>query len=247
MPIRIPLEIFPILTVVYTLAGLVITFCIAFGLNHIDRTIVPYISETGIHTPENGIFTIVMFGTSILLLITMLIRFKQVWDNTAKRSAMELIINIMNCIAFLLGVIAVIGVLLIGSYRMSDDYTIHDIAVNVSIPTSLFYYTFQTAISPLIKPKLKIRWLLLGIRVCIILLIIILGTVYSISFDNHSVSASIEWALIAVVYSYFLTFVPEFHKLNINLKVGMREVELGMERVWHDGKLYQQMKSSETI
>ena len=241
MPTRIPFEIVPLLIIAYLLVGLIITFSIAYGLGHIDRTVVPYISQTGICTPENGIFTIVMFGTSLLVLITLVVKFKQISDNTEIKHKKELIIHITNLFAFLFGIISVIGALLIGAYRMNDAPKIHDTSVNISIGSSVLYYTLQTAISPFIKPKLKIRWLLFAIRVVIILLIITLISLYTKDFDNQNVSGSIEWALVTVVNSYFLTFVPEFRKLNVKLHVEIRKqvvgVELNKERVWYDGEI----------
>ena len=222
------------------MGGLITTYSIAVGLNHINRTHVPYISETGVRTPENGIFTIVMFGSAVLILITLLIRFKQVWDNTVSTGARKLIIHAVNCLALLFGIIAAIGILLVGSYRMNDGGEVHNTAVNMSIVSSLMCFVLETAIGPVIKPKLRFRCLLLGIRVIFIVFIVILSTCYAVNFNHKNVSASIEWVLVTLIYSYFLTFVPEFRKLNMKLQVEIREkivdLDIDMERVWYDGK-----------
>ena len=76
MKIRFPVEIFPIIATVFTIGGLLITYELTVGLNH-NQAAVPFISDTGVTPPENGIFTIVMVCTAFQFILISTIRFKK--------------------------------------------------------------------------------------------------------------------------------------------------------------------------
>ena len=225
MGLRFPVEIFPILSAISIFVGLSITYGIAVGLHHI-KPFVPYISYTGTYGPENGIFTIVMFIVTFLLLIVMLIRFKQVSDGNYKKGIGKVIIHIINWVSALCGVVSGLGTLIVGSYsyRVTDNYHAHNLGVIIGLWFLMIYILLQTGIGPFIRPILRFRWLVLVVRIIIIISIIVSGGIFmsaqvdeleKISFIRNYLPKIMEWVLYGLLEVFFLTFIPEFRKLNL--------------------------------
>ena len=223
MGVRFPVEIFPILSVVSVFVGFSITYGIAVGLKHIEP-FVPYISYTGTYGPENGIFTIVLFITALLLQIVSLIRFKQVYDGNYRKGACKVIIHIINWVSALCGVVSGFGTLIIGSYRVTDNPIAHNVGVYIGLGFIMIYIILQTAIGSFIRPKLRFRWLILVIRIIIIISIFVSGGIFmgvrvdelqKIHFIRQYLPKIMEWVLYGVIEIFFLTFIPEFRKLNL--------------------------------
>lgn len=222
MGVRFPVEIFPILSFLTLLVGLSITYGIAVGLKHIPP-FVPYISYTGTYGPEDGIFTIVMFIATFLLQIFLLIRFKQVYDGNSMKGVRKIIIHIINWVSALCGVVSGLGTLMVGSYRVTENKSVHNLGVNIGF-SIMIYIVLQTAIGPFIRPRLRFRWLIFIIRIIIIILIIMSGAIFmgakvdeleNIDFIRNYLPNIMEWLLYGLIEGFFLTFIPEFRKLNM--------------------------------
>ncbi|KAI6661532.1 DNA damage-regulated autophagy modulator protein 2 [Oopsacas minuta] len=238
---RFPVEILPILGAVFMFIGLATTYGIAAGLKHTDA-FAPYISNTGDKSPENGIFTIVMSGTTFLLVAIMLIRFKQVWDGTYHTGIKKIIIQIVNCVALPSGLISGIGTLLVGSYRMSENNALHNDGVVIGLLFGFIYMVLHTAIGPFVRPRLKLRWLVLGIRIILLILIVVASGIFlgCKEYDYYvllKISAITEWFLYALIQSFFFIFVVEFRKMNLIFHFEFQEnIRDDFERVWSDDK-----------
>ena len=240
MKLYLPVEIFPIVMVVFTIVGLLTTYGISVGLNH-TIPVVPFISNTGVLPPENGIFTIVLSCSAFLMVVNISIRFKQVLDNTGKRGVWKKIIHIVNFISLGIGFIAVVGMLTIASYTSTDSSLGHVLGADVAILFGILYFIFQTPIGLFTKPKLRIRWIQLVIRVVMILSSFVLLGLYMTSSGGvplnstdaittvdmprnafSFISPVAQWLLVSTLYALFATFIPDFHFLEIQFKVGIR-------------------------
>ena len=233
-----PVEIFPLVMVVFTILGLLTTYGIAVGLNH-TIAVTPFISNTGEFPPESGIFTIVLACSAFLIVVNIIIRCKQVWDNTGKKGAWNIVIHSVNLISLGIGFIAGVGMLTVASYTSTDSKLAHTLGADFAILFGILYFIFQTPIGPFIEPKLRIRWIQLVIRTLMILSsFVLLGLYMALSSEVPSnsttttvdtsrnafliISPVAQWLLVSLLYALFATFIPDFHFLEIQFKVGVR-------------------------
>ena len=252
MKLYFPVEIFPIVMVVFTMLGLLTTYGISVGLNH-TIAVVPFISNTGEFPPESGIFTIVLCCSAFLMQINIFIRFKQVWDNTGKKGAW-IIIHIVNFISLGIGFISGVGLLMVASYTSADSVLGHILGADFAIIFGILYFIFQTPIGPFVEPKLKIRWIQLVIRIVMILVTFVLlglymtpsggvplnSTAATTTVDTSRNAFSIispvaQWLLVSLLYALFATYIPDFHYLEIQFKVGIRG-KIGQKALSENGR-----------
>ncbi|KAI6650531.1 DNA damage-regulated autophagy modulator protein 2-like [Oopsacas minuta] len=166
MKLQHRLEIYPILFVVWTVLGVATTYTIGAALNHYPA-LIPAISHTGEFPPENGIFTIVVTISAFLFLIICTIRFKQIFD---EREDHYLSIRILNFIGYLVAITVVIGMLLVGSFDVSDreTITVHFIGAFFVYVPGFIYYVIQTIIGPVFKSLNRWRWVVLMVRIVLL-------------------------------------------------------------------------------
>ena len=207
-------------------------------MNH-TQAAVPFISDTGVIPPENGIFTIVMVCTAIQFILISTIRFKQIWDNTEKKSCYNITIHITNIIAYCISYIAGFGLILVGSYTSQDDIVAHYLGGFLNALLSILYFMLQTGLSFAVEPKLKLRWVVLSMRIVMLLFSLTMFVLYLAYFgidivsrqnsvlntDNpfKVISPVAEWLLLSVVNVLFLTLIPELHALDVHFRVLIRD------------------------
>ncbi|KAI6661531.1 putative membrane protein [Oopsacas minuta] len=234
MTIRFPIEIFPLAMVFFPIIGLITTYGISVGLNH-TIPVVPFISNTGNFPPESGIFTIVLSCTAFLILLVISIQFKHIWDNTEKKGACSIIIHIINVLSYCAGLISVLGSLMVGSYTSADSRLGHELGADLTLVFGIVYFMLQTPIAPFVEPKLKIiRWIILVIRIALIVFSLAMLLVYLIPTGNLTVSTVAQWFLVSTLFVMFGTFLPEFHALDVQFKVGIKK-KAGEETIRQNG------------
>ena len=234
MKIRFPVGILPLIATAFMIGGLLTTYGLTVGLNH-TQAAVPFISDTGVTPPENGIFTIVLVCSAFQFILISTIRFKQIWDNIMKNSCYNIAINIINIIAYCISYVSGVGLILVGSYTSNDTLVVHLLGAVLGFVFVILYFAVQTGLSIFVEPQLKLRWVLLSIRVAMLLfslgLLVLYLSYYGIdsgigqdsipTTDNAFtvISPIAQWLLIFVIFGLFLTLIPEFHSLDVHIRV----------------------------
>lgn len=231
MKFRFPVEIFPITATITMIGGLLTTYGLTVGLNH-TQAAVPYISQTGETPPENGIFTMVLVLTATQLIIISTIRFKQIWDNTAKKGCGNITIHVVNIIGYCVSYISGLGMLLVGSYTFSDSMTGHILGADVAFLFAILYFMLQTILSPFVEPKFRIkwiRWVILCIRIGMLVFSLVMLVLYlfisgggNTNNPTAAVSPVAQWLLMSVLFALFLTLIPEFYSLDVHFNVQIK-------------------------
>ena len=228
---RFPVEILPIIVTIFSIGGFLITYGISVGLNH-TIPVVPFISSTGETPPENGLFTIIFSCTAFQLLLIISIKFKQIWDTTEKKGCCNIAILVFNIIAYCLGLISSVGMLIVGSYTAFDSGITHTVGADLAILGGILYFILLTIISPFAEPKIIIRWVVLCIRIGLILFVLVMLGLYLVpSGDGQNSTLSTEngpftfispvaqWIILSVIFALILTLIPEFHMLDVRVSV----------------------------
>lgn len=230
---RFPVEILPIFATVFSLGGFLITYGISVGLNH-TIPVVPYISSTGDTPPESGLFTIIFSCSAFQLLLIASIKFKQIWDTTEKRGCINITVLVFNIITYCFGLLSAVGMLIVGSYTGYDSRIVHTVGADLAILCGILYFIFLTCVSPFAEPKNVIRWIILCIRIGMILFALIMLGLYmvpssggmgqnsTLTTDDNPfsiISPVAQWLILSTLFGLFLTFIPEFHVMDVRFSV----------------------------
>ena len=230
---RFPVEILPIISTVFSMGGFLITYGISVGLNH-TIPVVPFISATGETSPENGLFTIIFSCSAFQLLLIISIKLKQIWDTTEKKGCSNITILVFNIITYCFGLLSALGMLIVGSYTGSDSSIAHVIGADFAILGGIVYFILLTIWSPFAEPKIIIRWVVMCIRIGMLLVaLVLLGLYLAPSGDGMEQNSTLttandpfiiispvaQWIIVSILFALFLTFIPEFHILDVRVSV----------------------------
>ncbi|GFY40007.1 DNA damage-regulated autophagy modulator protein 1 [Trichonephila inaurata madagascariensis] len=225
---------------VFFSAGLITCFVVAVLRGDVSPYM-PFISETGGKFPEAGIFSIFLYLSSTIGMSTMLVRFLIVDE---LNRGIDRTIDILNKITVVIGFIALIGMVIVAAYPMTSEATAHSIGANVLFLGGVIYATLQTWLSYKMSPYYngtKICHIRLTITILSAISLITLLALGPLAikawssaphyhwtgrkvpedkgFDLMVASSVAEWAMAIMFLAYYFTFIREFQKVCVHLRV----------------------------
>lgn len=220
--------------------GMVICFCVAVIRGDVSPYI-PFISETGGKFPEAGLFSMFLYFSSTIGLSSMVVRFLIV--DELNRST-DKAIDILNRASLIIGFLALMGMVVVAAYPMTSVVLAHMIGANVLFLGGCIYAGLQTALSFRMTPYYNgkaICYIRLTITIFTVISLVIMTILASFGqsawgSEDHShwtggktpkdegfslllVSAIAEWSMAILYVAFYFTFVREFSKVNIHLRI----------------------------
>ncbi|KAH8306827.1 hypothetical protein KR018_004278 [Drosophila ironensis] len=211
------------------------TYIVAVLEGHVVPT-VPYISDAATYSPESCIFGQLINIGSVLLGITIYVRYRQVLQLHEHHPELEATLLRHNRVALWCGLVSCLGISFVGNFQETNVRIVHFIGAFCCFGCGSIYFWMQALISYLILPMSGTRryaHLRLAMSVCCTMLFILMavtGVMSHILFKGqnprmwypsdggwyyHVISSISEW-LMATVFSFFiLSFTQEFRDVSL--------------------------------
>ncbi|KAG8201433.1 hypothetical protein JTE90_024306 [Oedothorax gibbosus] len=201
----------------------------------------PFISETGGKFPEAGIFSIFLYLSVTVGLSTMFVRYVIVAElNRGIDRAMD----ILNRISLVIGFIALMGMVVVAAYPMTSIPAAHNVGANVLFLGAVIYAILQTWLSFKMEPYYNgkaicyIRLVITILSAAAFITLLVIAPIAMRTwgsakhdhwtgnkvpkdkgFDWMVASATAEWIMAILFLAYYFTFIREFGKVCIHLRV----------------------------
>ncbi|XP_072336801.1 DNA damage-regulated autophagy modulator protein 2-like isoform X1 [Scyliorhinus torazame] len=240
------MSFFPAALVIWSAAGIILSFITAVLLRHID-SLVPYISDTGTTPPERCIFGFMMSISGFLGVVTIYVRYKQV--ETLNQGDGHSI-NKLNRTSLVLGLISCLGLCIVANFQKTAIIQVHVCGAVLTFGIGVVYLLLQTILSYKMQPLIhgigifRIRCaLLIWCAGSIISMFISSVILYSMiptidmakklhwnptekGYTSHLVSTTSEWSLAFSFLSFFLTYIRDFQKITLHAEVDLHSETL---------------------
>ncbi|XP_039232795.1 DNA damage-regulated autophagy modulator protein 1 [Drosophila yakuba] len=212
------------------------TYIFAVLEGHVVPT-VPYISDAATYSPESCVFGQLINIGSVLLGITIYVRYRQVLQLYEHHPELDASVLRQNRMALWFGLVSCLGISFVGNFQETNVRIVHFIGAFCCFGCGTLYFWMQALISYLIFPMSGTRiyaHLWLGMSVfCTILFILlaVTGVMSYILFKGqnprkwypsnggwyfHVVTSISEW-IIATIFSFFiLSFTNEFRDVSLS-------------------------------
>ncbi|XP_075153546.1 DNA damage-regulated autophagy modulator protein 1 [Haematobia irritans] len=226
----IPVSVFLIFQVTF-----LATYIAAVLQGHVVPTI-PYISDAATYSPESCVFGQMINIGSVLLGITIYIRYRQILQLYEHHPDLGTNMLRYNRIAVWFGLASCLGISVVGNFQETNVRVVHFIGAFFCFGFGTLYFWMQALISYMVYPiagtKMKAH-LRLGMSVCCTILFILLavtGILSHIFFKGqnprkwypsdggwyfHVVSSVSEWIVATVFSFYILSFTDEFRDVDL--------------------------------
>ncbi|CAG0883191.1 unnamed protein product [Darwinula stevensoni] len=216
-------------------ATFITTFSIAILLGHVEVDF-PYISDTGTTPPESCIFSQLLTVGTVLLGITVYVRYRQILEYHPNHSSSSTIIR-LNHASLWLGIIAAFGVSIVSNFQETSVFVVHMIGAFLAFGVGTAYIWLQTVLSYKMHPVVNtlfmahFRTALSLITTVFFFISSICGTLARLQFHGknmrkwypedggfqlHVASTASEWVMASAFNVFILTFVREFQKISMN-------------------------------
>ncbi|XP_018801982.1 PREDICTED: DNA damage-regulated autophagy modulator protein 1 [Bactrocera latifrons] len=211
------------------------TYIAAVLQGHVVPT-VPYISDDGTYSPESCVFGQLINIGSVLLGITIYIRYRQIQQLYSHHPDLGSLLLRYNKIAVWFGMASCLGISIVGNFQETNVRIVHFTGAFCCFGCGTVYFWLQALITYLVYPiagsKLYAH-IRLGMAIaCTILFILIAvtGVMSHILFkgDNprqwypsdggwyfHVVSSISEWIMATIFCFYILSFTDEFRDVRL--------------------------------
>ncbi|XP_030754611.1 DNA damage-regulated autophagy modulator protein 2-like [Sitophilus oryzae] len=237
--------ILPLIEGLWFIVAFIITYTIAVTRNDIPA-VFPYISDTGVWYIEKCIFSFAMGIGALLLLSVLYIRYMQVKEilKNDEEKSFDPYIAVANKISMYLGIIAALGVFIVGCVQEVPFLIIHLTAAAVSFTLGWLVLVLQTYVSFKLYPAVGSRTVniirgiitfIVGISMATtssfggLSLLFFTGrditqwTPKSGAYEMHLISTVFEWILVFGVIFFFAMYSHDFkhlvlYKPKINLR-----------------------------
>ncbi|GAB1608179.1 DNA damage-regulated autophagy modulator protein 2-like, partial [Argonauta hians] len=239
MGLLLGLELLPIALVVVTFLTFITTYLISVSNGHVTPYL-PYISDTGAKSPESCIFGQFLTVSTVIAFFTLYIRFKLIQSLVSVDGVR---IHFVNKISFGFGLLAAIGMSIVGNFQESNVLVVHVIGAFMVFGIGSVYEILQTIISYMMYPMYNGKTIIIiRLVLCIFSVIFFIMTFTAAGiagneykgdplkwkpelegFAYHILSTSSEWLLSISFLAYFLTYINEFRKIKINV-IGVMSV-----------------------
>ncbi|KAK5650441.1 hypothetical protein RI129_001470 [Pyrocoelia pectoralis] len=226
----------PFFMCLWFLLTLIVTYSISVGKKHAYK-IFPYISDTGTYPPESCIFgQLINLGT-LLMLLNMYLRYRQV----------DLIIQLhdidcskSNKIAMWFAGIGCLGMSIVANFQKMNMRGIHFLGADMVLGGGVVYTVVQAQISYAfrnletkpnscgITKKTVIARIIISVT-CVILFFLLVGFGYASEKDfegdliwwtpddsgyvSHVIATISEWIIIILISIFILTYTTEFQEI----------------------------------
>lgn len=215
-----------------------ISYMISILLGHCEVAF-PYISDTGVHIPESCIFSQLLNIASMLIALTVVVRYKQVEQQC--RDNMLACANrvfALNKSAFIIGLLSTAGLSIVANFQELQLFTVHMIGAFSAFGFGLIYCAAQTRLSYYMYPIVHSGLLLARCRLALTFVLAItfsISTVFgpiSIKYFHgtdttnwrpndggyvfHVISSVSEWISAMSLDLFILSFAHEFKFMSIS-------------------------------
>ncbi|XP_048828264.1 DNA damage-regulated autophagy modulator protein 1 [Brienomyrus brachyistius] len=223
--------VLPVFLVIWSSSTFLISYIVALLRGDVD-VIFPYISDTGTNPPESGIFGLMTTIGAFAGLATIFARYKYVEKICEATTRSRL-----NRIAFCFGITSCLGMCFIATFQETQNPLVHDIAALTVFLSGETYIILQSIISRRMYPYWSSRTVCLSqtfisaISVFASVTMIVCGVlvkssklhwkIHNEQYILHVVSAVSEWIVSFAFVFFFFTYIREFKKVTLKLKVSV--------------------------
>lgn len=254
------IELIIIFLAVFQSLGFIITYIVSVNDNHVTPGF-PYISDTGGKPPESCIFALVCSISGIIGFVIVYIRFQHVHQYYKSK------VQWLNIISVVVGALSVLGILIVGAFQDNTVPIAHlGGAMMVFgfgnaymwIQTVLSYRIYHANLTRHISSIVIVTRLVISI-ICTFLFIATICFAQTAShflkhnenkhggtfiwheddggFPFHLASTITEWGLGIGFLLYFVTFHPDFVKIDVSVSILLRSQESSHETVTESSPL----------
>ncbi|XP_022089265.1 DNA damage-regulated autophagy modulator protein 1-like [Acanthaster planci] len=236
---RCGLAAVPVALVVIATLLLSITFSVSVARRDV-APFFPYISFLGSKPPESIVFSYLLYVSSLLVFASSFVRYRLVKLSSSDLSKHSRRLNIAG---FILSVLASIGMSVVATVRITEVYSIHMLGAGLFFWPSTTYCILQTVLSYLMLTSqgngtvCRLR-LVLSILSSISIFTCLVSSIYAGigwsrvqhhvndkphwqledgGYAAHLVSAFTELMMVSSFVLYFLTFIPEFYSVQLQV------------------------------
>ncbi|KAK5871997.1 hypothetical protein PBY51_012733 [Eleginops maclovinus] len=236
----------PAALVIWTAASFVFAYITAVVLKHVDP-LVPYISDTGTMAPERCVFGIMLDVSAFLGMATVYVRYKQVEALTSEE---ELKLNRLNFFGLVLGLISSFGMCVVANFQKTTLFSMHLVGAVMTFGVGALYILVQTLVSLYMQPHVHSKntylvrlgvglWTLSSIITMFVSSVIMYSSLPGVDVANklhwtpgetgytaHIISTISEWSLAFSFISFFLTYIRDFQKINLQAEAELQSSHL---------------------
>uniref|UniRef100_A0A3P8XBS0 CWH43-like N-terminal domain-containing protein n=1 Tax=Esox lucius TaxID=8010 RepID=A0A3P8XBS0_ESOLU len=221
----------PTFLVIWSSSTFIVSYLIALFKHDVD-IIFPYISDTGAKPPESCIFGLMTIITVFAGIATMFARYKFVEELIENSVGVS---PNLNKAAFWIGNLSCLGMCLVATFQETTITVVHDIGAVLFFVTGVLYTILQSIISYMAYPcgcslaLCRIRTAIAAIAFLAALPTFICAffvtqtklhrTTEDKDYIYHLVSAVFEWIMAFSFIFYFFTYIQEFQKFNLKLRI----------------------------
>lgn len=207
-----------------------ITYIVAWQLGHADP-ILPFISDTGEHQPETGIFAELANIGAVIVTITFYVRYRQVAQYLPPSQLPHHVR--VNKASFGIGVAVAFGLTLVANFPWGDMLVLmvlHTIGALMAFGLACVYMWMHVVLSFKTRPELS------TFAVCYIR--VVLASVASVMFIFTTVvnqssllaitawakaSAACQWTMMTSIVLFILSYFDEFRYITIKAAVNVTD------------------------
>ncbi|XP_069696577.1 DNA damage-regulated autophagy modulator protein 2-like isoform X1 [Periplaneta americana] len=210
------------------------TYIAAVLLGHVEPDF-PYISDAATHSPESCVFGQLMNGGTVLLVLVIYIRYRQI-DEYYRNYTLSSSIVKHNKIAMWIGFVSCFGLSLVANFQETNVIIVHLTGAFLCFGLGTVYIWLQAICSYYLHPLANsiamahIRVALAMICTIFFILLSITGVISHLQFhgkdprkwypedggwEMHVVSTVSEWIVATSFCVYILSFVREFRTLSM--------------------------------
>lgn len=226
----------PVVVFVLFQSTFICTYIAAVIQGHVVPDI-PYISDAATYSPESCIFGQLINIGSVLLGITIYIRYRQILQLISHHPEIGESVVKYNKIAVYFGLISCLGISIVANFQETNVRIVHFTGAFFAFGVGTLYFWMQAFISYLVHPfagsllKAHIRLGMAIICTVLFFVIAVTGIISHILFQGkdprkwrpsdggwkyHVVSSISEW-VVATVFSFsILTFTDEFRDIHFD-------------------------------
>ncbi|KAM6977986.1 DNA damage-regulated autophagy modulator protein 2 [Aplochiton taeniatus] len=236
----------PTTLVVWSSATFIVSYVTAVLQGHVDL-LMPYISDTSTDVPERCVFGFMLSIASFLGVATIYVRYKQVQALTLGG---EHKLHRLNFIGLVLGVLSSLGMCVIANFQKTAIITVHLFGAALTFGMGALYILVQTGVSYHMQPRFHGRdilwartaiglWSLASVITAFVSSVVLYDDLPGVDIVNklhwtpgeagyvsHLVSALAEWSLAFSFICFFLTYIRDFQKLNVEVQAVLQSSHL---------------------
>ncbi|XP_070553043.1 DNA damage-regulated autophagy modulator protein 2-like isoform X1 [Ptychodera flava] len=236
----------PLLFAATAILTFLVCYLIAVSLDHVIP-FVPYISDTGAYPPESCLFSQFLNVAAALGILAVYIRWKSL-----KKLSVENVkrFSCLNTSSFVIGVLAAIGLSVVGNFQWTSQFEIHIIGAGMAFGLGLVYCWMQSHLTYKLHPRYNSLWIarlrvILALMVTLSLISMLAGSLamnfvggeedgsaigsgdkeYAIDPEiswAYLMTTISEWALAVLLLAWFGTFCVEYTDVWLKTKIGKR-------------------------